>query len=91
MPCPLMGDPNSTPTDGAMRFYLNGVDPLGVRRPNLGGSLGNWGPASNYRLAVGNELTQNRPWRGEVYLIAIYDRALNAADVQRNFGAGFMF
>jgi Concanavalin A-like lectin/glucanases superfamily/K319L-like, PKD domain len=75
--------------DGEMHFYLNGVDPLGEGRRQLGGTFGNWGPASDYRLAVGNELTLNRPWLGEVYLVAIYDRALNAAQVRQNFGAGF--
>jgi hypothetical protein len=42
-------------------------------------------------LAIGNELTNNRPWLGEVFLIAIYNRALSATEVQQNFGAGFGF
>jgi Concanavalin A-like lectin/glucanases superfamily len=77
--------------DGDIRFYLNGADPLGSERSKLGGTFHNWGPASDYRLAVGNELTNNRPWLGEVFLIAIYNRALSANEVQQNFGAGFGF
>jgi hypothetical protein len=77
--------------DGDIRFYLNGADPFGAKRSKLGSTFHKWGPASDYRLAIGNELTNNRPWLGEVFLIAIYNRALSANEVQQNFGAGVGF
>jgi hypothetical protein len=78
--------------DGDIRFYLlNGAGPFGSERSKLGGSFHKGGPASDYRLAIGNELTNNRPWLGEVFLIAIYNRALSANEVQQNFGAGVGF
>ncbi|MGH7494879.1 MAG: LamG-like jellyroll fold domain-containing protein [bacterium] len=72
-------------TSGRIKFYLNGTDPAPDSRPTLGGSLDNW---ENFELALGNELTQNYPWRGEYYLIAIYDRALSQAEVRQNFKVG---
>jgi hypothetical protein len=71
--------------NGQMRFYLNGTDPSGANRPKLGGTFDNW---DGYRLAIGNELTNDRPWLGEIYLVAIYSRALSRAEVQQNFKAG---
>jgi hypothetical protein len=53
---------------------------------DIAGDFSTW--AGNYKLAVGNELSQNRPWRGELFLLAIYDRALSAAEVAQNFEAG---
>ena len=38
-------------------------------------------------LALANELTEDRPWLGEFYLVAIYDRALSQDEVSRNFNA----
>ena len=70
---------------GRIRFYLNGTDPAPDSRPTLAGSFDNW---ENLELALGNELTQNYPWRGEYYLIAVYDRALSQAEVRQNFKAG---
>ena len=38
--------------------------------------LSRW--SRDYPLLVGNEATRDRPFRGEVYLVAVYDRALSA-------------
>ncbi|MEO8699884.1 MAG: LamG-like jellyroll fold domain-containing protein [Kofleriaceae bacterium] len=46
-----------------------------------------WNPAD--QLAFGNETNGGRPWLGKIYLAAVYCRDLTAAEVQKNFGAGF--
>ncbi|MCA9002343.1 MAG: hypothetical protein KDB61_10480, partial [Planctomycetes bacterium] len=39
-------------------------------------------------MAVGNEIGSDRPWLGEFFLLAIYDRALTGPEVQYNLAAG---
>lgn len=39
-------------------------------------------------MLVATELTGDRPWRGELYLAAVYDRALSAEEVSQNIKAG---
>ena len=70
---------------GNVKFYLNGAD--STARPPITGSFDNWDGSSKFALA--NELTGDRPWLGELYLVAIYSRALSKEEVQRNYGAGF--
>lgn len=72
-------------TTGTIRFYLNGVDPAPSTRPRLTGDFSNW---EEFELALANELSLDRPWLGELHLIAIYSRALTAAEVKKNFEAG---
>ena len=52
----------------------------------VAGSLANW--SGDFRLLLANERTGDRPWRGELHLAAVYDRALSAAEVAQNFKAG---
>ncbi len=61
------------------------VDGKQVTQKSVGGNLGNWD--ATYRLALANELSKDRPWLGELHLVALYDRALTAAEVQQNFAA----
>jgi len=68
---------------GLATLYVDGVD---VARTTGGGALSNWN--ESYRLAVGNELTGDRTWLGEVHLVAVYSRALTADEVKQNFKAG---
>ena len=68
---------------GLATFYLDGVD---VARTTGGGALSPWN--DTYRLSVANELSNDRPWLGEVHLVAIYGHALSAEDVKQNFKAG---
>ena len=42
-----------------------------------------------YRLAVGNELTLDRDWLGQLHLVAVFDRALTEDEVEQNFLAGY--
>jgi hypothetical protein len=68
---------------GVATLYVDGVD---VARTTGGGALSNWN--ESYRLAVGNEISGDRPWLGEVHLVAVYSRALTADEVKQNFKAG---
>jgi hypothetical protein len=50
------------------------------------GDLSNWD--SGYVFALGNELTGDRGWLGSFDVVAIYSRALSAAEVEQNFAVG---
>jgi hypothetical protein len=50
------------------------------------GRLWNWDPS--YRLVLGNEITNDRPWLGQIRFVAIYDRSLPIEAIRRNFEAG---
>jgi len=52
---------------------------------NLKGDFTNWNP--RYSFLLGNELTGNRPWRGILYSVSLYDHALSEAQVQERFNA----
>lgn len=67
------------------RVYINGEKRL--EAAISGGDFSNWDPS--YPLILGNEATGNRPWRGELYLVAVYQRALLEEEVRRNFAAGW--
>ena len=68
---------------GQATLYIDGV---AVRSGQIEGTLDNWDPA--YRLLVANEASGDRPWLGELYLAAIYDRALSESEVVQNYAAG---
>lgn len=68
---------------GVGRLYVNGAL---VVAGAVSGDLSNWN--AGYPLALANELTGNRPWLGELDLVAVYDRALSADEVARNTAAG---
>ncbi len=70
--------------DGKTKYvYVNGRRRREEQR--LGGDFSGW---QRYPLIVGNEATGDRPWRGKVFLVALYDRALDQDEVQRNYRAG---
>ena len=50
-----------------------------------GGTFDNWDPS--HFLSVGNEATGDRPWLGEIFFVAIYDRPLSGAEIQEKFAA----
>ncbi len=68
---------------GTRSLYLDGVL---ASTDSLGGDFSNWSGVAGLRLA--NESMGTRPWLGELHLVAIYDRALDAAEVDQNFAAG---
>ena len=68
---------------GPTQVYINGVPTASI---TPGGNIGNWN--ANYRFILANEITGDRPWLGEIYLAAVYNCALSAAQVQENLAAG---
>jgi len=68
---------------GAEVLYVNGVEDETFTRT---GGLSQWD--ATYPIVVANEGTNDRAWLGELHLIAIYDRALSAAEIEQNFTAG---
>jgi hypothetical protein len=72
-------------SQGVAILYLNGKE---VSRKNIGGTFrSSWD--AGYRLALGNEVTGDRPYLGEINLIAFYAAALTQDEVQLNFRSGF--
>lgn len=68
---------------GGTVLYINGeAAASGVS----GGDLSSW--TGSFRLGMGNEFSNNRPWLGELYLAAVYARRLSAPEVQQNYRAG---
>jgi hypothetical protein len=70
---------------GEARLYLDGVE---VASGMVGGDTSIWN--IDYRLALGSELTADpwTGWLGEFHLVALYDRALSADEVDQNYTAG---
>jgi hypothetical protein len=68
---------------GQATFYLNGQKQAAT---TVTGNCSNWD--AGYHLALANELTQDRPWLGEMYRVALYDRAFDGDQVLRHFKAG---
>jgi hypothetical protein len=68
---------------GEQRLFVGGSE---VAILTTGGDTSTWD--ASYRLALANELTLGRPWLGELHLVAIYGRALTAAEVAQNYQAG---
>jgi hypothetical protein len=69
--------------EGSARIYVNGKT---ITFQSVAGQVDCWG--DDYRLSLLNELTDNRPWLGELHLVAIYGRALSEEEVANNFAAG---
>lgn len=67
------------------QIYVNGVytDDLDAAGPGL---LVNWN--QDHRFVLGNETTNNRPWLGQIKLVAIHNRALSALQILQNYLAG---
>ena len=68
---------------GKAKLYINGI-PSGESQ--IGGGLDNWN--LGYELALGNEHSGNRAWRGAFRKLAIYDRALSEREIKKDFEAG---
>ncbi len=65
------------------RFYQDGN--LVMETP-LEGDLAGWDATAQFGLA--NEPSGNRAWLGDLHLVAVFDRALDADEVSQNFVAG---
>ncbi len=68
---------------GVARIYLDGRQ---KEQKQVAGAIRNWN--DSFRLALANELSGDRPWRGEMHLVAIYSRDLSPAEVAQNHRAG---
>ena len=69
--------------DGRAVMYLDGKR---AADRTVDGDMANWD--RGFRLSLANELTEDRPWLGQLHQIAVYDRALGADDVERRFAGG---
>ncbi|WNJ18594.1 LamG domain-containing protein [Pontibacter sp. G13] len=72
--------------NGNEALYVDGVK---VESGTRIGGLGNWSTNSKYKLAIGNEITNNRDFKGTMYMVAIYSKALTESEVQTNYAAGY--
>ena len=70
-------------SDGTVCLYENGKK---VRSSVVAGNFSNWN--DSYRLSIANEITGDRPWLGDLHLVAVYGRALDEFEVGRNFAVG---
>jgi hypothetical protein len=68
---------------GKATLYINGAEKISREMP---GELSNWD--QNFQLAIGNETSGDRLWRGTFHLLAIYSRALSLQEVRQNQAAG---
>jgi hypothetical protein len=66
--------------DGVAQLFVDGKRSA---RHAPGGDLTNWD--DRFLLAVGNELTGDRPWDGTVHFAAVYNRTLSAREIQTHF------
>jgi len=73
--------------DGVARetFFYEGN--TSCQNDQLCGDLSNWN--SSYGLILGNEYGGARAWKGNIYLVAFYDRALLKEEVLKNFEARY--
>ncbi|MCP5020275.1 MAG: LamG domain-containing protein [bacterium] len=69
--------------DGLSRLFVNGQV---AAQNQLGGDMDNWD--TSYRMAIAGEIGASRPWLGDLFLMAIYDRALTPAEINQNRLAG---
>jgi hypothetical protein len=69
---------------GARKMFIDGVETAAV---TAGGDLTGWNEL--YHLLVANEAGgDDRPWLGDLNLVAIYDRALDPQEIDQNRDAG---
>ncbi|MFP4173336.1 MAG: LamG-like jellyroll fold domain-containing protein [Candidatus Hydrogenedentota bacterium] len=69
--------------DGQARLYINGEE---AAAEEIGGDVSPWN--SEFHLALGNELTEERPWLGAYHQVAVYNRALEPSEIADHHAAG---
>ena len=70
-------------SNGSSGLY---IDSTLIKSNTVSGDFGNWDGTWGFVLA--NEFTDSRTWLGKLHLVAVYCRALSAADVVTNFSEG---
>lgn len=68
---------------GRARLYLDGRETTAM---DIGGDLSNWD--AGYRLALADELSRDRGWRGAYHYAALYNRALSPSEIAAHDAAG---
>ena len=68
---------------GGRKIYINGAL---AAEETIQGDMLNW--QDDNLFVIGNEVTNNRLWRGVFKMVAIHNTALNAAAIAQNFEAG---
>ncbi|KAA3664485.1 MAG: PKD domain-containing protein [Chloroflexi bacterium] len=76
----------SRDVSGTRRIYVDGVE---VGSDSQTGDFSTWD--SSYKFGLASELDGLRPWLGTFYLVAVYDKALSAAEIDQNFNAGHLY
>ncbi len=69
--------------NGRARLYLNGKK---ASDGNVAGNMSNWN--TGYSLALGDEFSGDRQWKGEYRMVALFSRALSEAEVMAHYSAG---
>jgi len=69
------------------RVYINGE--LKAQSEILKGNFSNWDPSCI--IVIGNELTGNRPWKGKIYYVAVFNRPLTEQEIRENYLTGLRF
>lgn len=69
---------------GRENIYINGMM---LASGNREGDFSSW--ESDYKFALANEISGERPWNGIFYLVAVYNRALSSEEVNQNYDSGF--
>ena len=69
-------------SSGTATIWING-EPAGTT--TVSGDFSGW--SNDFPLVLANEASGDRPWLGSLHLVALYSRALSAADIATNFAA----
>ena len=72
-------------TLGEPRAYINGAQIPGDWP--CGMNMISW-PEGEYQFALGDELTGERAYEGQIHRVAVYPRAMSAAEVSCWYDAG---
>jgi hypothetical protein len=70
-------------SDGSRTMWVDGREQA---TGTLTGGFAAWNVT--YPLSMGNVPSADRPFSGEIHLVAIYARALTQAEVSQNYAAG---
>ena len=68
---------------GRAKLYINGKL---VKEQKISGTFDNWD--RSFKIAIGNEVSNNRPWLGTIYYASIYNRELSPNEVTARYEAG---
>jgi hypothetical protein len=68
---------------GNVSIYINGRL---NQRGRVAGDFSGW--SDQYRLAIGNELSGDRPWLGDLHWVAVYSHAWRPNDVTTRYANG---